>query len=151
MPSRSPSDLTDACRYRYEKLGSALNALGIAFLCTCTMRSNAEQQKMYDQGRITPGKIVTNAKPGQSMHNPGEDGKARTFDLAFVTDSGEVTWEGPWELGGAMAEHIGLTWGGHFKTFQDRPHFEYEEDVYEENYPYRVASAGGPSGTGGSD
>jgi hypothetical protein len=74
-----------------------------------------------------PGKIITNAKPGQSMHNPDASGKSRAFDIAFVVGAGEVTWEGPWELVGAMAEHLGLTWGGHFKSFQDKPHFEYRE------------------------
>ena len=36
------------------------------------LRTFPEQQALYDQGRNgKPGKIVTNAKPGQSYHNWG--------------------------------------------------------------------------------
>ncbi|MFJ5622021.1 M15 family metallopeptidase [Peribacillus loiseleuriae] len=34
-------------------------------------RSIAEQDKLYAQGRTAPGKVVTNAKGGQSNHNYG--------------------------------------------------------------------------------
>lgn len=34
-------------------------------------RSEARQAVLYAQGRTTPGKIVTNAGPGQSMHGYG--------------------------------------------------------------------------------
>ena len=50
------------------------------------------------------------------------------FDLAFETPEGGVTWEGPWEIVGALGESLGLWWGGgtHFpKQFRrDRDHFE---------------------------
>jgi hypothetical protein len=36
-----------------------------------TRRTMAEQQKIYNQGRTTPGSIVTRAKPGFSAHNYG--------------------------------------------------------------------------------
>lgn len=35
------------------------------------LRSASEQNKLYNQGRTAPGKIVTNAMAGQSMHNYG--------------------------------------------------------------------------------
>lgn len=38
---------------------------------TSGYRSFAEQNKLYAQGRTAPGKIVTNAKGGQSNHNYG--------------------------------------------------------------------------------
>lgn len=49
---------------------------------TCVHRSNEEQNTLYAQGRTTKGKIVTNAKAGQSKHNkkPSE-----AFDIGFLT------------------------------------------------------------------
>ena len=44
-------------------------AINLELVVTCTWRSPAEQAQLYAQGRTAPGKIVTNAKPGQSMHN----------------------------------------------------------------------------------
>lgn len=38
-------------------------------LITSTYRDNEMQNKLYAQGRTIPGKIVTNAKGGQSWHN----------------------------------------------------------------------------------
>jgi len=35
------------------------------------LRTWAEQDALYAQGRTAPGKIVTNAKAGQSYHNYG--------------------------------------------------------------------------------
>lgn len=35
------------------------------------IRTNDEQDAMYAQGRTTPGKKITNAKGGQSIHNYG--------------------------------------------------------------------------------
>ena len=35
------------------------------------LRTMATQQALWDQGRTTPGEIVTNAKPGSSAHNYG--------------------------------------------------------------------------------
>jgi peptidoglycan L-alanyl-D-glutamate endopeptidase CwlK len=36
-----------------------------------TLRTFAEQQALFNQGRTTAGKIVTNARAGQSYHNYG--------------------------------------------------------------------------------
>ena len=42
---------------------------GIDVLITSTYRDLESQAAIYAQGRTTPGKKVTNAKPGQSWHN----------------------------------------------------------------------------------
>lgn len=96
----------------------------IPVFVTCTLRSNEEQLELWLQGRQKPGKIVTNAKPGQSAHNPGEDGKARAFDVAFRCGENGATWEGPWKKVGEIGRLVGLKWGGDFKYMVDRPHFE---------------------------
>ncbi|SVE43245.1 uncharacterized protein METZ01_LOCUS496099, partial [marine metagenome] len=36
-----------------------------------TLRTYAEQDDLYEQGRTEPGKIVTNARGGKSWHNFG--------------------------------------------------------------------------------
>ncbi|MCY1692620.1 M15 family metallopeptidase [Exiguobacterium sp. SL14] len=85
-------------------------------------RSIAEQNRLYAQGRTTPGPIVTNARGGQSNHNRGiavdlfqysKDGTQALFrnDSAFQTI---VT---------AMKRR-GFSWGGDWTSFKDYPHFE---------------------------
>ena len=99
-------------------------AEGIDLLITCTFRDNAEQQALYDQGRTKPGKIVTNAKPGQSKHNVG-----KAYDVVPLRD-GKPIWgtTGPdgklWERVGNIGRSLGLVWAGDWKTFKEFPHFE---------------------------
>src|SRR5690349_7601657 len=49
----------------------AEQALGITLVVVQGLRTWAQQQAIYDQGRTKPGEIVTKAKPGQSYHNYG--------------------------------------------------------------------------------
>jgi D-alanyl-D-alanine carboxypeptidase len=83
-------------------------------------RTIAEQDDLYAKGRTKPGKIVTNAKGGESNHNSGLaidvyivncDG---TIDLDTVIPPKVVT----------IAKQEGLEWGGDWKKFKDYPHFE---------------------------
>ena len=83
-------------------------------------RTLDEQAKLYAQGRTAPGAIVTNAKPGQSAHN-----YAAAIDVVFLTKDSKANWNGPWKDIGAIGEKLGLVWGGNFKNFPDRPHFEW--------------------------
>jgi len=52
---------------------------GLGLLVTCGLRTFPEQARLYAQGRTRPGRIVTNAKPGQSYHNFG-----LAFDFVVV-------------------------------------------------------------------
>lgn len=96
----------------------------IDLLITCTLRDNAEQAKLYAQGRTAPGKIVTNAKPGQSKHNIG-----MAYDVVPLRD-GKPVWgttgqDGKlWERVGNIGRSLGLVWAGDWKTFKEFPHFE---------------------------
>lgn len=85
------------------------------------LRTFAEQKKLFDQGRTTPGKKVTNARPGYSFHNYG-----LAVDIVFLKN-GKPSWseEHDWNYLGEIGRKIGLRWGGDFKKFKDRPHFEY--------------------------
>lgn len=44
---------------------------GIKLRVAQATRAIAQQNALYDQGRTVPGKIVTNAKGGESYHNYG--------------------------------------------------------------------------------
>lgn len=117
--SRDPAALHPEVASRWEALRSACAAQGMVILLTQGLRTFAEQEALYAQGRTTPGKIVTNAPAGYSLHNFG-----RAFDIAFRVGS-KVTWEGPWTTVGKLGESLGLTWGGRWRKFPDRPHFQY--------------------------
>ena len=85
------------------------------------LRTFAESDALFAQGRTAPGPIVTKAKAGQSYHNYG-----LAFDFAMVTDGHDDETVGPnWmKVVGIMEAH-GMTWGGNFpEGFHDNPHFE---------------------------
>lgn len=84
-------------------------------------RSYEKQAKLYAKGRTAPGKIVTKAKPGYSWHNFG-----LAADVVFKTKGGHWSWaeKHDWDHLGQIGKSIGLTWGGDFKSFSDRPHFQ---------------------------
>jgi len=92
--------------------------LGKPIRITEAFRSSERQQELYAVGRTQPGAIVTGARPGTSAHELG-----RAFDITFLGPgySAPGQW---WELAGEVGEWLGLRWGGRFKSFRDRPHFE---------------------------
>lgn len=93
------------------------------------LRTFEEQDALYAQGITNPGKKVTNAKGGQSIHNYGFavdicliiDGKTASWDTAKDWDNDKVAdW---YECVKIFAKH-GWEWGGNWKTFKDMPHFD---------------------------
>jgi len=60
---------------------------GLKILVYCGYRSNEDQEKLYKQGRSIDGKVVTNARSGQSFHNYG-----RAIDYVPVKN-GETSWD----------------------------------------------------------
>ena len=85
------------------------------------LRTFAESDALYAQGRTAPGSIVTKAAAGQSYHNYG-----LAFDFAMVTDGRDDDTVGPnWMKVVSIMESFGMTWGGNFpEGFHDNPHFE---------------------------
>ena len=83
---------------------------------------------MYALGRTIPGKIITNAKGGESPHNCmlGNTPAARAFDFAIKKPDGKLTWDGEspaWQRAIEIGEGLGLVSGRSFK-FRDYAHFE---------------------------
>lgn len=119
--SRSLDDLIPQAKERIEALIEKCKDVGIDLIVTSTYRDMESQQALYDQGRLTPGKIVTNAQPGHSFHNfrcaadvvPVVGGKA-------IWDDGEL-----WQRIGAIGEACGLEWAGRWYTFKELAHFQY--------------------------
>lgn len=93
----------------------------IDFVVAQGFRSIEEQNKLYEQGRIKPGKIVTNARGGDSLHNYGV-----AFDVCPLSGK-KADWNNVKAFNklGALGKKLGLEWGGDWKSFPDRPHFQY--------------------------
>jgi len=147
----------------------ACQANGLSVLVTCTWRSNAEQADLYAVGRTVPGKRcscggklnelgtcdkhrmglrVTNAKPGESMHNKtlGELPASLAYDLV-VLRYGKPVWttggDGMdndtsdddtddlelWQRVGVLGEAAGLEWAGRWIKFKEFPHFQWRHEV----------------------
>lgn len=127
--SRNIGDLDPRLQSLFVRFDIAMKEAGIDYIVTCTYRNDADQQKLYDQGRKNPGSIVTNAKPGQSMHNKTlADGTpaAQAFDIAIV-ENGKIDWSTSnpkWQKAGNIGKVIGLEWAGNWKSFKEYPHFQ---------------------------
>jgi len=85
-------------------------------------RSYTEQDALYQQGRSLPGKVVTNARPGESWHNFG-----LAVDVVPMTELGpdwnksHPVWLELLRLG----ESLGLVEGATWRSFPDWPHFQW--------------------------
>lgn len=107
---------------RIRSMAADLKAQGINVMVVSGYRSFAEQNALYAQGRTKPGGIVTNAKGGQSLHNYG-----LAVDVVPLDANGQPNWNVPnstWQKIGAAGKKQGLEWGGDWKSFVDRPHFQ---------------------------
>lgn len=107
---------------RVSRVIAAMTALGFPMRVTDGLRTDAQQQALYAQGRSAPGPVVTHAD-GITKRSKHQDGKAA--DCAFWID-GKPSWSStlPWDAYGACAKAVGLRWGGDFKSLKDRPHVE---------------------------
>jgi peptidoglycan L-alanyl-D-glutamate endopeptidase CwlK len=92
---------------------------GITIKIISGLRSYAEQDALYAQGRAADGDIVTHAKGGYSNHNFGI-----AFDVG-VFESNKYLPDSPkYKTVGVLGVELGLEWGGNWKTITDQPHFE---------------------------
>ena len=120
--SRSLDDLLPQVRERVEKMIAGCEAEGIELLITSTYRDNFSQAALYAQGRSTPGRIVTNARAGQSFHN------YRCAVDVLPLLHGKPVWDSKnsiWQDVGRIGKAAGLEWAGDWKRFKEYPHFQY--------------------------
>ena len=105
-----------------KKLVSACRGQGLLIGIGECYRTVEEQDKLYAQGRTTPGNIVTNAK-GSSYSSHHQWGTA--FDIYRNDGTGAYNNnDGFFDLVGTIGVKIGLEWGGNWKSPVDRPHFQ---------------------------
>lgn len=96
-------------------------AIGIDLLVTSTFRDYESQDSLYAQGRTAPGKVVTNARGGQSFHN---------FRVAYDVvplRAGKPVWDAEdpiWKQVGDAGKACGLEWAGDWKKSKEFPHFQ---------------------------
>lgn len=93
------------------------------------LRSFQEQEDLYAFGRTKPGKKVTNAKGGQSIHNYGF-----AVDICLIIDGTTASWDtvkdwdndqiSDWQECVEIFKKHNWNWGGDCKTFKDLPHFD---------------------------
>lgn len=130
MASRSKQDLNEILVNAYDKACAEFLRLypekPQPFI-TCTFRSNAEQDATYAIGRTVKGKILTNAKSGDSAHNYNP---SAAFDIAFIGLNKKLDWSK--ELFILFAEIIvkiqplvecGVNW----TNFVDAPHYQLKD------------------------
>lgn len=117
-----------------ERVGQILDrmaAMGLPMFVVMGVRTVAQQQALYAQGRTVPGKIVT-MKDGvvhRSNHQPHADGLGHAVDLAFGGVPDAFADSLPWETYGLLAERLGLVWGGRWRHPHDAPHIELPDHV----------------------
>jgi peptidoglycan L-alanyl-D-glutamate endopeptidase CwlK len=103
-------------------LAAQLLTEGIVIIVMQGMRTWAEQDALYAQGRTTPGKIVTNAKGGQSYHNLG-----CAVDCAPLIHDTSVDWNAnhpQWKRMEELGVSLGLVSGANWVRLVDAPHFQ---------------------------
>jgi peptidoglycan L-alanyl-D-glutamate endopeptidase CwlK len=120
--SRSLDELTPPAKERVEQFLRLCKENDIDLLVTSTYRDHESQTALYEQGRTTAGKVVTNAKAGDSWHN------WRCAVDVVPLINGKPNWDGSdpvWTKIGELGEQAGLEWAGRWRTFKELAHFQY--------------------------
>jgi peptidoglycan LD-endopeptidase CwlK len=94
-------------------------ANGIQVKLLSGLRSYAEQDALYAQGRTTAGTKITQARAGHSNHNFGI-----AFDIGVFVGNKYLADAPQYKAVGALGMELGLEWGGNWKTIVDQPHFQ---------------------------
>lgn len=117
--------LRDEAMEIYAEICKSLTSCVCRF--TFTLRTFAEQDKLFAQGRTVPGKIVTKARGGLSYHNYGQ-----AIDIVLIKDGvplwdtkkdfdkdGKADWMEVVTIFKQYGWEAGIDWG-----FKDPPHFQ---------------------------
>lgn len=106
----------------------AHSCLDLEVRLTSGYRSAKEQNALYAQGRSEPGRVVTNAKAGQSYHNYGLavdfviiHNNKTDYDLNADRNRNDIP---DWQELGELGKALGFEWGGDWNSFPDYPHLQ---------------------------
>lgn len=100
-------------------------AMGCEYVAIAGHRSWEEQDALFARGRTAPGKVVTNARGGQSNHNFGIAVDYGVFREGRYLDEDDARAAERVHLACAVhAMGCGLEWGGDWKAIKDFPHYE---------------------------
>jgi peptidoglycan L-alanyl-D-glutamate endopeptidase CwlK len=124
--------LRDEALAIYEEICESLTGSLCRF--SYTLRTFAEQDRLFAQGRTTKGARVTNARGGFSYHNYGlaldivlllDRDKNGTFETAIWDVKGDFDRDGraDWIEVVNIFKQYGWEWGGDWR-FVDNPHFQ---------------------------
>jgi peptidoglycan L-alanyl-D-glutamate endopeptidase CwlK len=145
QPNRDTAFLHPDLLEGWKVIEEIMLRIGHPVFLTEGVRPGERQDALYAQGRTTPGPecrhtgqarpigscekhplglTVTNAKAGQSDHQPDAEGRSKALDFAF---RGRDTWAAKspylWTLVGCLAKALGMKWGGDWpRARRDRPH-----------------------------
>jgi peptidoglycan L-alanyl-D-glutamate endopeptidase CwlK len=112
---------------------SRLAAAKLPFYLFMGLRTFECQNELYAQGRTLPGKIITNARGGDSLHNYG---LAADYVLDGTVEKPGIQWSwelrsdlnrdgrGDWLQMAEIAVSCGLEAGYFWKRFPDAPHVQ---------------------------
>jgi peptidoglycan L-alanyl-D-glutamate endopeptidase CwlK len=120
--SRDLNELLPVVKAKAEAFIEACKQNDIDLLVTSTYRDIESQNELYAQGRTKDGKIVTNAKGGESFHN-----YRCALDVVPLV-AGKPDWDGShpiWKKVAEIGESIGLEWAGNWKSFKEQAHFQF--------------------------
>ncbi|MEQ1831478.1 MAG: M15 family metallopeptidase [Candidatus Eisenbacteria bacterium] len=92
---------------------------GITIKVISGLRTFAEQDDLYAQGRTKPGRIVTKVRGGYSNHNFGI-----AFDIGVFEGARYLPESPKYKAVGVLGMDLGLEWGGNWRTIVDQPHFQ---------------------------
>ena len=120
--SRDLNELLPQVKTKVEHFIQLCKDNNIDLLVTSTYRDFESQAALYSQGRTSPGKIVTNAGPGDSYHN-----WRCAIDVVPLVN-GKADWDGShpvWAEIGRLGKEAGLEWAGEWVHFKELAHFQY--------------------------
>lgn len=120
--SRKLEDLHPKVKSLAEQFKAACAKAGYDVLIYCTYRDGEAQDALYAQGRTVKGKIVTNARAGQSFHN-----WRCAFDFVPMVH-GKPAWSDAvaYAKCGHIAESLGMEWAGKWTgKLKETAHVQY--------------------------
>lgn len=120
LNSRDLSLLRDDVEANCRAFLALCAAEGLPVLVTQTVRDDEYQAALYAQGRTAPGSVVTNS-PTVTFH------AGLAFDICKNVRGHEYDDDAFFARCGALGRRVGFSWGGDWKSFPDRPHFQWDD------------------------